>query len=352
VSELLTLRDGIPRFAAKARAGEPATIVAFGTSMTLFGQYLARLPAALEAETHNASIRLVNRGLRGFVSFAAAFRVADDVLPHVPDLVLVEFAHNDGTAMAVEFIARALDAIVEQVRRVNPDCEFAFVYLAQAGAAAAGPTPAMTAYERVAGYYGFPSFDLATLTERLVAAGTATWTGEGTPALTFDGVHHTALAEELLGEPFAAAFIELLRASTAAPGAPRPARDRSLTGARRAAASRFLVSGRWAVGVPHNHDRRNAQAYEDDVAEATAPEATLVFPFEGSSVFGWIMGSGKVRVLIEGWDEVGMLNGGASPDWQLVNFSPVLPDGNYVLRLTVLEPPVLFGDLYVVGRPP
>jgi hypothetical protein len=351
VSGLLTLRDGIPRFAAKVRAREPVTIVAFGTSMTLFGQYLARLPAALEAATHGAPIRLVNRGLRGFMTFAAAFRVAADVLPQVPDLVLIEFAHNDAAGAAVEAIAPALDGMVEQVRRVSSGCDFAFVYLAQAGAAAGGPTAAMTAYERVAAYHRFPSFDLATLSERLVAAGTVGWTGDGTPALTYDGVHHTALAEELLGQPFAAAFVDLLHASTAVPGPPRPVSDRSLSGAWRAPASRSLGSGSWGVGLPHNHDSRNAQAYEDDVAEALAPEATLVVPFEGSRVLAWVMGSGTVRVSLEGWAEQRLLDVAASRAWNLVDLSPALPGGSYVLHVTVLEPPVVFGDIYVIGTP-
>ena len=213
---ILTVRGGIPRFAGRVAARVPATIVAYGTSMTLFGQYLAGLPERLAAATDGAPIRLVNCGFRGFFTFAGAFRVIDAVLPHAPDLVLIEFAHNDAERDALDAIPAALDGIVAQVRAGNPDCEFAFVYLAPPGAAAAGPSPAMLAYERVADYYGYPSFDLAGLSEQLVAGGRASWTeaaGGPGPALTSDGIHHTAAVAELLGEPFAAAFVELLRAS-------------------------------------------------------------------------------------------------------------------------------------------
>jgi lysophospholipase L1-like esterase len=319
--------------------------------MTLFGQYLARLPAALGAEAPNAPIRLIVRGLRGCGTFMAAFRVADDVLPLVPDLVLIEFAHNDGTSDAVVEIGRSVDAMIARIRQVNPACEFAFVYLAPAGTAAGGPTAAMRAYERTADYYGTPSFDLASLSEQLVAAKTVSWTGDGAPALTSDGIHHTALAEDVLGAPFAAAFVRLLCASGSLPEtAPRPVRDRSLSGAWRAPASRYLGTGSWAVGFPHNHDGRNAQAYEDEVAEALAPEATLVVPFEGARLLMWAVGSGTIRWNFEGrpGHEVLDIRSGR---WQIHSITASPPVGRHVLRVTVMAAPIVFGDIYVVGPP-
>ncbi len=163
MSELLAIRDGLPGLASRARAGLPSTIVAYGTSLTVGGQYLAQLTAALDEATSGAPIRLINRGLPGFGSFMAAFRVGGDVLPLVPDLVLFEFAHNDRTDDALVEIGRSLDAMIARIREVNPACEFAFIYLAAAGSAADGPTAAMHAYEVAADYYGAPSFDLAAL---------------------------------------------------------------------------------------------------------------------------------------------------------------------------------------------
>ncbi len=349
MNELLALRDGVPRFAARARSGAPATIVAFGTSMTLFGQYLSRLPAALATTTGNANVRIVNRGLRGYFTFAAAFRVAGDVLPHAPDLVLIEFAHNDAERDALEGIAPALDAIVANVRAVNPDCEFAFVYLAPPGVAAAGPSPAMRVYEEVADYYGFPSFDLAGLSEGLVAAGRASWTAGPAPALTHDGIHHTEAAAELIGGPFAAAFVRLLDASGAA-GPARPVRDRALVQTARTAVADQPFAGQWATGTPPNHSERTCEAYDDRVAEPRAPGSAFRLRFEGTRVLLWAMGSGALEVALDGRPERYRVEVRSGPGWSIHTITPPLAPGDHVLEATALELPLVLGDLFIVGR--
>ena len=351
MSGLLAIREGLPRFAARLRAGAPATVVAFGTSMTLFGQYLARLPAALAAETGNAHVRLVNRGFRGYFTFAAAFRVVGDVLPHVPDLVLIEFAHNDAERDALDAIAPALDAIVANVRTVNPDCEFAFVYLAPAGVAASGPSPAMLAYEEAADYYGFPSFDLAALSERLVAEGRAGWTAGAAPALTTDGIHHSDAAAELLGAPFAAAFVALLRASDSGAAAPpRTVRDRSLVETLRTPVAGMPLAGPWATGVPPNHAVRTCEAYDDLVAEPRAPGAAFRVRFTGTRVLLWAMGSGALEIALDGRPERYRLEVRSGPVWSIHTITPPLGLGEHLLEATALELPLVLGDLFVVGR--
>ena len=199
----LRSRAGIPRFARRLRDGEPASLVAFGTSQTLAGAYLDRLPAALRAAHGRARVAIVNRGRKGCMTLGAAFRVADDVLPHAPDLVIIEFAHNDVTQDVLDYIPSALEGIIAQIRAAAPACEFVFVYLALHGTAAGGPTPAIEAYENIADHYGIPSIDLAALSEDLVARGQAIWFGDETRALTVDGIHHGPAAAGLLGDPFA-----------------------------------------------------------------------------------------------------------------------------------------------------
>ncbi|HEV8021709.1 MAG TPA: SGNH/GDSL hydrolase family protein [Candidatus Lustribacter sp.] len=350
MSGILTVRGGIPRFARRVGERVPATIVAYGTSMTLFGQFLARLPERLAAETGGAPVQLVNCGFRGFFTFAGAFRV-DAVLPHAPDLVLIEFAHNDAERDALDAIPAALDAIVAQVRAANPECEFAFVYLAPPGVAAAGPSPAMSAYERVADDYGYPSFDLAGLSEALVAQGRASWTGGPGPALTSDGIHHTAAVAELIGEPFAAAFIQLLRASEGLP--PRPARppgDLSLAQTARVPVAGQPKAGTWATGVPPNHAVRTAEAYDREVAEPQSPGASFRVRFEGTRVLVWAMGRGAFETSIQGSTGRYRVEVGSGPGWSIHTITPPLAPGSYELEAVALELPLVFGDLFVVGR--
>lgn len=348
MSALLTARDGIPRFAARVRAGVPATIVAYGTSMTLFGQYLSRLPAALEAAALPAPVRLINCGLRGFVTFAGAFRVVTDVLPHVPDLVLIEFAHNESMPDALDNIPAALDAIIAQVRSVNPDCDFAFVLLAPRGVAAAGPSAAMRVHDEIAAFYRFPTFDLALLTEQLVAAGVAPWTGEG--GLTTDGIHHSERAAELLGGAFAKAFVELLAASNHPPAAPRPVLDHSLVHVARIPVAAQRTGGNWVTGIPPNHSTRNCEAYDDIVAEPLEAGATFRVAFEGSRVFLWAMGTGMIETMIAGTGVRNRVDIATGPAWSFHTISPTLPSGPHILEVTVLELPLVLGDLFIIGR--
>ena len=352
MSGILTVRDGSPRFAERVRAGAPTTIVAYGTSMTLFGHYLARLPGALTRAGGNPSIRLVNSGLRGYFTFAAAFRVIDAVLPHRPDLVLIEFAHNDDAPDALATIAPAIDAMVAHVRRVSPACEFAFVYLAPPGVAAAGPSPAMLAYERVAGYYGFPSFDLAGLSEELVASGRAAWTGGSGPVLTTDGIHHSEAAAELLGGPFAAAFLELLERSSGPAPAPKPPRDRSLFDTARLPISALPRTGDWSFGVPPNHEARTCEAYDREVAQPNAPGAAFRVTFAGTQVFLWAMGRGAFETVLAGAPERHRVEVGSGPAWSIHRISPRLAPGEHELAVTALELPLVFGDVFVIGRAP
>jgi lysophospholipase L1-like esterase len=348
VRELLAIRDGLPRFAARLRAGTPSTIVAFGTSMTLFGQYLAALPAALTAVQPAAPVRLINRGLRGFFSFAAAFRAGSDVLPHDPDLVLIEFAHNESEPDAVATIPQALDGIIAQVRAVNPQCEFAIVLLVPLGAAASGPNAAMRAHEERAGYYGFPTFDLATLTERLVAGGSAPWTGEG--GLTTDGIHHSERAAELIGGPFAEAFVELLRASDHTVPEPRPVRDYSLARLARTPVAAHATSESWATGIPPNHATRNCEAYDDVVAQPLEAGATFRIGFEGTLAYLWAMGSGAIATMA---DDSGVRNRveiNSGSEWSFHTISPVLASGEHTLEVVALELPLILGDLFIIGR--
>jgi hypothetical protein len=348
VSALLTVREGIPRFAARVRAGVPTTIVAYGTSMTLFGQYLSRLPAALEAAALPAPVRLVNCGLRGFVTFAGAFRVATDVLPHVPDLVLIEFAHNESMPDALDNIPPALDGIIAQVRAVNPDCDFAFVLLAPRGVAANGPSAAMRVHDEIAAFYRFPTFDLATLTEQLVASGRVEWTGEG--GLTTDGIHHSERAAELLGGPFAAEFVDLLRASEHPAAPPRPVLDYSLVHASRVPVAGRRTGGNWATGVPPNHGTRNCEAYDDLVAEPLEAGATFRLAFEGTRVFLWAMGTGAIETMVVGTGVRNRVDIASGPEWSFHTISPTLPLGPYILEVAVLELPLVLGDLFVIGR--
>lgn len=351
MNSLVTLRDGIPAFARRITSGEPVTIVAFGTSMTYGGQYLARVVPVLEAATGNAKVTLINSGQRGFISFWAAFRVPGDVLPHAPDLVLIEFAHNDVTDDALADSRAGLDGIIAQIRDTYPACEFIFVYLAMRGAAATGPTRAMLAHEETAAHYGFPSIDLATLSERLVASGAASWTGDGAPALTHDGVHHAEGAIELLGEPFAAALLELVHASGASMARRADVRDRTYSRTWREPASTYIAEGAWGRGLPRGHEDRIVEAYTENVAVPTSPGGLLRIPFTGRQVYVWALGAGALTVSFAGRPERFHVPVESGDQWRIRALMPMWESGTYTLEVSIPQPTVMLGDVFFVGPP-
>ena len=348
MTSILRRRAGIPRFARLLRAGERATLVAFGTSLTLAGAYLDRLPGALRTAYPDSRVTLINRGRNGYMTLGAAFRVADDVLPHAPDLVTFEFAHNDVTQDVIDYIPDALEGMIAQILRVAPRCEFVFVYLALPGLAKGGPTSAMQAYEDVAQRYGIPSIDLATLSEALIASGAAIWYGDETLALTEDGIHHGPAAARLLGEPFAAAFLDLLAAEGVGPATLAPPQGALSTVARVRAADR-LNSGAWAVRPTRPAELRGAGIDEEGLAEALEPGATVRLTFNGTSAFLWVSGSGVLGVRVVETDERYRVGVDAVEKWHLCSLMGTHSAARHTLDVIALNPGLLLGDLGLVG---
>jgi lysophospholipase L1-like esterase len=348
VTPILNRRAGIPRFERLLRAGESATVVAFGTSLTLGGAYLTRLPAALRRAYGDTRFELINRGRNGYMTLGAAFRVTDDVLPYAPDLVIIEFAHNDVVQVFIDYISSALEGMLGQIRAVFPACEFVFVYLALPGSAEARATPAMSAYEAVANEYGIPSFDLARLSEELVAQRRAIWYGDGAPALTVDGIHHGPAAADLLGEPFAAAFLDLLAAPGDGPAIRAP-RAGALTTVTRVRGAERLSTGVWEVRALSAAEQRGAGIDEEGLAEAREPGASIRVSFAGTNAFAWVSGSGVLGVRVVETDARYRVAVDAVKKWWLCSLMETHPATHYTLEVIALNAGLLIGDLCIAG---
>jgi lysophospholipase L1-like esterase len=369
VPEILTVRNGLPRFAGRIASGEPAAIVAFGTSMTLHSRrgvrlgarYLDALVPSVRDIAKNDRITLHCKGLEGFNSLWAAYRVHTDVIPLRPDLVLLEFAHNDTAGAMRSMIPYAMHAIVAQIREALPASEIAIVILQPRGLAAPEPSDAMRAHEAIADYYGFPSFDLATLSERLVAEGRE---------LTFDGTHHNEAAAALLGVPFADAFIRLIRASASMQPCLVPPPDeacragpcnldylplslivREFRRARRASAASFAGAG-WTAGSADEEDARtrNAAAYVEEVARVREAGASMRFRFRGTHALAWALGTGgAMRIDVDGRSYPLDIPKDEHM-WVPLPLTPDLDDREHRVTVTAERPPLVLGDIYFIGE--
>lgn len=99
--ELTLLGAPLPHTARRLNAGQPLTIVALGSSSTegvgATGpqfSYPSRLAAVLQARYPNVPIRVVNRGVSGEQTPQMVARIARDVLPENPDLVIWQLGTN------------------------------------------------------------------------------------------------------------------------------------------------------------------------------------------------------------------------------------------------------------------
>lgn len=96
---VVTLLAGIlpSGLAALSAAGEPVRIVAFGDSTTAPRLNLVPYATLLEEELTRcaAPVKVINAGVRGDTTAAAALRLDRDVLAHDPALVIIQFGIND-----------------------------------------------------------------------------------------------------------------------------------------------------------------------------------------------------------------------------------------------------------------
>ncbi|WP_414661347.1 GDSL-type esterase/lipase family protein [Horticoccus sp. 23ND18S-11] len=172
-------RQGWPNFLAKAATpGAQVRIAYFGGSITAQSGWRPKTLAHFQKTYPQATFTEINAAIGGTGSDLGVFRLKNDVLAHRPDLVLVEFAVNDGGA-SPEQIHRCMEGIVRQIWRAAPQCDIGFVYTLTEALA-----PAMlegkfqrsaSAMEQLADHYGIPSIHLAMEVAQLARAGRLVW---------------------------------------------------------------------------------------------------------------------------------------------------------------------------------
>lgn len=172
-------RNGLPNFLAKANAaGAEVKIAYLGGSITAQPGWRPKSLAHFQKMFPAAKFSEINAAIGGTGSDLGVCRLKQDVLDHKPDLLLVEFAVNDGGA-APEQIYRCMEGIVRQTWRALPECDICFVYTLTEALA-----PAMldgkfqrsaSAMEKIADHYGIPTIYLAMEVARLAREGKLLW---------------------------------------------------------------------------------------------------------------------------------------------------------------------------------
>lgn len=227
-------RAGWPNFLVKAtRAGAEVRVAYLGGSITAQAGWRPKSLAFFREKFPTARFVEINAAIGGTGSDLGVHRLKPDVLDHRPDLLLVEFAVNDGGA-SPEQIFRCMEGIVRQTWRAWPLCDIGFVYTLTEALA-----PAMlegkfqrsaSAMERIADHYGIPTIHLAMEVARLAREGRLLWRTPlpkteaerqalgGKLAFAPDAVHPYPETGHVLYVDAIARSLEPIRAASRAPG--------------------------------------------------------------------------------------------------------------------------------------
>lgn len=280
---LFVVRDGLPRVAAKLAAGKTVTIAYFGGSITQADGYRVLTTKWLRERYPKSEITEINAGVGGTGSDLGAFRLAQDVICHKPDLIFVEFAINDGAEK--HDVVAAVEGIVRHALRALPDCDIAFVYtLAKRHLRdhlANRYPPASRLHDPIAAHYGLPSINVALDVARRLKAKELTW-----DAFSRDSCHPNPPGHALYAKTMAAALTEALavRKQNKPRRLPRPMSQSPWETADlpRVDPQRDQFPG-WAYRALVN--RGGWECFDGVVeSDSTNPEHVVTFKFTGTAV--------------------------------------------------------------------
>lgn len=172
-------RAGWPNFFTKARTpGATVRVAYLGGSITAQPGWRPKTLAHFQKTWPQATFEEIHAAIGGTGSDLGVCRLRQDVLDHQPDLLLVEFAVNDGGADPGQ-IQRCMEGIVRQTWRALPNCDIGFVYTITE--ALVPPLlegkfqRSASAMEKVADHYALPTIHLALEVAKLAREGKLEW---------------------------------------------------------------------------------------------------------------------------------------------------------------------------------
>lgn len=211
----LQVRDGLPNVAAKLEKGRSVNVVFLGGSITVGGgasSYVATTERWLKEKWPQANITVFNAGISGTDSNYGAKRYDRDVLSHHPDLVLIEFAVNDGQRDHTAHMER----MIHKTWLKNPETDLVFFYTLSKEHLEhykQGRLPiAASFHERVAAHYGIPTIGLGKEIADKIEKGEIQW-----EEISRDSCHPNAIGYKIYNAILQETLSELLKAGTPGP---------------------------------------------------------------------------------------------------------------------------------------
>lgn len=140
-----------------------------------------------EVHFPDTEVAFVNAGIGGTDSYLGVHRVKKDVLEYQPDLVLVEYAVNDGSN---NFYKRSYDNLLRNILKSENSPAVMLLFMAQTNGISAQSTQVLVGY-----HYGLPMVSYANCIKSMMESGH--YTAE---QLSGDEVHPSALGHAIVGE--------------------------------------------------------------------------------------------------------------------------------------------------------
>lgn len=163
-AQQVNVRGGLPNVAQKLEKKEPIKLAFLGGSITFLGgkhSYVNQVTEWFRQNYPDSKIEVVNAGVSGTDSNFGAKRLDRDVLVHDPDVLLVEFAVNDGDRDHTEHMER----ILHKAWKHNPAMDVVIFYTLAKNQLPHYDQgvlpPSAQAHERVAEFYELPTIGLA-----------------------------------------------------------------------------------------------------------------------------------------------------------------------------------------------
>ena len=210
-ASLFHVRDGLPNLAAKLKAGGDVNVVFLGGSITVGGSspkgYATCVRDWLAKNYPKARIHIFNAGISGTGSDFGAARYDRDVLVHNPDIVFIEFCVNDGDSDRTV----PMERMVHKTWLKNPKTDMVIFYTLEKHHLPfykdGKLPPSASSHERVAEFYGIPSFGTGYSAASKINSGEIKW-----EQFSPDGCHPNQQGYEIFDDVFMKALSECLKA--------------------------------------------------------------------------------------------------------------------------------------------
>lgn len=177
----IEIHNGLDKSFEKFASEKTGTVAFLGGSITHNPGWRDKTMQYLQEKYPDTKFSFIAAGIPSLGSTPHAFRFGRDVLAHgIPDLLFLESAVNDRTnGFSERAQVRALEGIVRQAKKANPDMDVVLMAFADPDKFAdwnAGKAPVeVNVHRKVAAHYGAPFLNLAKEVYDRVEAGEFSW---------------------------------------------------------------------------------------------------------------------------------------------------------------------------------